>query len=118
MIASRVPSHQGMWPWLLQRVTGVLLILFVGLHFWIEHYAIATVDFTSVTTRLNSAVGKWWVGIDSCLLVLVVYHALNGTRTVLFDYALKPVLRPIISWAFFLLGVAMCYIGLQTIHAF
>ncbi len=61
----------GMWAWLLQRVTGVLLLASVGLHF--------------LSKTLLPLPRPLVLGNDSLLTVLVVYHAFNGLRVVLID---------------------------------
>lgn len=61
----------GMWAWLLQRVTGILLLASVVLHFLSK----AVVPVPRTVVLLN----------DSLLIVLVLYHAFNGLRVVLID---------------------------------
>lgn len=69
------------WAWLLQRVSAVLLLVFVGGHLWVEHMMNATTD--EVMSRLSHWV---FLGVDIGLLVSVVFHGLNGLRGVLGEY--------------------------------
>ncbi len=62
----------GMWAWLLQRVSGVLLIFFVFAHFWIK--------------VLFPTWGVVPMAIDLMLILLVTYHGFSGLRTVLIDF--------------------------------
>jgi succinate dehydrogenase / fumarate reductase membrane anchor subunit len=65
------------WTWLLQRVSGVLLILLVGGHLWVEHFQQPgqLIRYQGVLARLQQ--GLFQV-LDLGLLVVVVFHGLNG----------------------------------------
>ena len=79
-------SRGGMWPWLGQRVTAVLVIVTIMVHLVLTHYiAIGELSFDNIGARL--AGGAVLVN-DIVLLVAVVYHALNGLRMVVLDWGL------------------------------
>ena len=79
-------SRGGMWPWLGQRVTAVLVIVTIMVHLVLTHYiAIGELSFDNIGDRL--AGGAVLVN-DIVLLVAVVYHALNGLRMVVLDWGL------------------------------
>jgi len=79
-------SRGGMWPWLGQRVTAVLVIVTIMVHLVLTHYiAIGELSFENIGERL--AGGAVLVN-DIVLLVAVVYHALNGLRMVVLDWGL------------------------------
>ncbi|MCL6563200.1 MAG: hypothetical protein K6U87_09355 [Firmicutes bacterium] len=65
------------WSWLLQRLSGVLLILLVGGHLWAEHFQQPgqLIQYQGVLARLQQ--GLFQV-LDLGLLVAVVFHGLNG----------------------------------------
>ncbi|MDP6824262.1 MAG: hypothetical protein QF554_13330 [Dehalococcoidia bacterium] len=81
------------WLWFLQRVTGLLLIALVLLHGWFNHFAQIDafeaglqdepVVFSVVADRLTR-VG--FIALDLALLTLVLFHGLNGVRTVLLEW--------------------------------
>lgn len=82
-----------LWLWLLQRLTGLLLIALVLLHGWFNHFAQIgafeaglqdeLVVFSVVEDRLTR-VG--FIFLDLALLTLVLFHGLNGVRTVLLEW--------------------------------
>ena len=79
-------SRGGMWPWLGQRVTAVLVIVTIMVHLVLTHYvAIGELSFDNIGDRL--AGGAVLVN-DVVLLLAVVYHALNGLRMVVLDWGL------------------------------
>jgi succinate dehydrogenase cytochrome b556 subunit len=77
-------SRGGMWPWLSQRVTAVLVIVTITVHLVLTHYvAIGRLSFDNVGERLA---GGGALVNDIVLLVAVTYHALNGLRMVVLDW--------------------------------
>ncbi|HEX7588657.1 MAG TPA: hypothetical protein VF478_10110, partial [Anaerolineae bacterium] len=56
--------------------------------------------------------------IDSGLLAVGLYHALNGVRNVLFDYVVKERLRRTINYVMWILGIAFTLWGAYALTAF
>lgn len=85
MKAQEVSSHRGgMWAWLFQRITGVLLIVCLAIHLIFTHIlGIGELSYDSVGDRLAHAS---LAAVDIILLAAVLYHGLNGFRMVLMDY--------------------------------
>ena len=80
-------STGGMWPWLGQRVTAVVILVTIMVHLVLTHFvAIGQLSYDDIGERL--AVTAVLVN-DILLLVAVVYHALNGVRMVVLDYGFK-----------------------------
>ena len=80
-------SAGGMWPWLTQRLTAVVVVVTIAVHLALTHYvAIGQLSFENIAARL--AGGAVLVN-DVLLLLAVVYHALNGARMVVLDWGLS-----------------------------
>jgi succinate dehydrogenase hydrophobic anchor subunit len=80
-------ARGGMWPWLGQRVTAVLVIVTILVHLVLTHYvAIGELSYDNIGERL--AVRAVLVN-DIVLLVAVVFHGLNGLRMVVLDWGLS-----------------------------
>jgi len=80
-------SRGGMWPWLGQRVTAVIIIVTIMVHLVLTHFvAIGELSYANIGERLA---GGAVLANDVLLLVAVVYHALNGVRMVLLDWGLS-----------------------------
>jgi succinate dehydrogenase / fumarate reductase cytochrome b subunit len=78
-------SRGGVWPWLGQRATAVLVLVTIGVHLVLTHYvAIGQLSFDNIGERLGATAV---LVNDVVLLVAVVFHALNGVRMVALDYA-------------------------------
>jgi succinate dehydrogenase hydrophobic membrane anchor protein len=85
MKAEVVASHRGgVWAWVMQRVTAVLLIVCLAIHLILTHlFNIGQLDSANIAARLaNSGL----TAVDIILLAAGIFHALNGLRMVLMDY--------------------------------
>lgn len=85
MRAETVSEHRGgMWAWLFQRITAVLLIVMLAIHLIYTHIVgIGDINYDTVGERLAHA---GFIVVDIILLAAGIYHALNGLRMVLMDY--------------------------------
>lgn len=102
-------------PWLLQRICAVILIFLLIIHFWVGHYASwgTPITFAGVNMRLQNAL---YVLVDSLLLILVVFHGLNGIRNILLDY---PSLLPhnrLLSVILFSIGIVAIIFGIYSLY--
>ena len=85
MKAEIVSTHRGgMWSWVFQRVTAVLLIVMLAIHLIFTHILnIGELNYDNIADRLAHA---GLTAVDIILLAAGIYHALNGLRMVLMDY--------------------------------
>ena len=73
----------GMWGWVLHRVTGVFMILYLLLHIWV--IGRATDGPQSFDAAMSTLAGPFWRVLEVGLLACVLYHGVNGIRIILFD---------------------------------
>jgi succinate dehydrogenase hydrophobic anchor subunit len=78
--------------WLGQRITAVLLIVFLGVHLWASNFA---TDWAAMFQAV----------IDMSLLALVLLHGLNGVRTVVLDFGLGQQGRQFLSLSLIMVGI-------------
>lgn len=104
----------GMWPWLGQRVTAVLVLVTIAVHLILTHYiAIGELSFADIGRRLGAIAV---LVNDVVLLVAVVYHALNGVRMVVLDYGLSgAAARRVFGAALWIVGVATVGYGVWAL---
>jgi succinate dehydrogenase / fumarate reductase, membrane anchor subunit len=80
-------SSGGMWSWLLQRVTAVVLIVGLLTHLVSTHiFNLGHLSFLNIGDRLGST---FFVVVDVSLLAAAIFHGLNGARMVVLDYWLQ-----------------------------
>jgi succinate dehydrogenase / fumarate reductase membrane anchor subunit len=73
------------YAWLYMRVSGLLLILMVLVHFGVMHlyYGVEHIDFSVVAARYGT---PFWRIYDLVLALLAVTHGMNGAKMILDDY--------------------------------
>jgi len=113
----RTPQPQGVWAWIWQRITAVLLILFLGVHLFVLHYVPENlnINFAGVAVRFKSVL---YLIVDSGLLVAGLYHALNGVRNVVFDFVVDNDKRRMINALMLLVGIAFTLWGAYALWFF
>jgi succinate dehydrogenase / fumarate reductase cytochrome b subunit len=70
-----------MWAWILHRVSGLAMVLFVGMHilasFSMQQFG------SDIATSLNIVYES--VYFQMFIFFVVIYHALNGLRIIILD---------------------------------
>ncbi len=107
-------SRGGMWPWLGQRVTAVIVLVTILIHLVLTHFiAIGQLSFDNIGARL--AGGAVLVN-DILLLVVVTFHALNGVRMVVLDYGLTGTTsRRVFTGVLLVIGIAGIVYGVWAL---
>jgi len=75
---------KGVAGWIFQRVTGVILIAGLILHFSTMHFSgPSQTTFDFVIRRLSN---PYWKAFDICFLVTMLYHGFNGLWGIALEY--------------------------------
>ncbi len=73
----------GMWAYVLQRISGLALALYIGMHVFVTHLLLSGApSFDKAMAVLANPFVK--LG-EVALLAAVLFHALNGVRLLLVD---------------------------------
>jgi succinate dehydrogenase hydrophobic anchor subunit len=115
-ISSRSPLF-----WLLQRITGAFLAVFLFTHVKVLHWDFdfttrGLIDFAFVIDRLSGSIG--W-GIFYFLFILsALFHGLSGLWAVILDF--RPSVGMQRTWlaVLWVVGILMAYYGLRTLSVF
>ena len=83
-VASR-STRMPVWLWLLQRVSGLLILGLVIAHMVVNHFVdpAAAIDVAYVQANVRKVI---FLLVDSSLLLLGLFHGLTGLRNVLYDF--------------------------------
>lgn len=113
-LASRA---QGVWAWILQRVSAVVLLLLLGIHMFVMHYIPGEplIEFASVQVRVKSLLFQV---VDAGLLSFVLYHAFNGLRAVIFDFGVSEGWQRTVNWVLIVAGVGLFILGILALRSF
>lgn len=107
----------GTWAWFFQRLSAVLLVVLLGLHIYVDHFVDmgTPLDVAGIHTRVKQLL---FVVVDYSLLGMVLFHGLNGTRTVMFDFDMFIRRKKLVDVGLFVLGVAMMIWGIIVLFPF
>ena len=98
------------WSWILQALTGALLVVLLGLHMVVQHFVVAggLRNFDQVVQYLSN---PFVFLLEIAFLIVVTWHALLGVRAVLLDLGLKPATEHKLSTSLTIIGVAVVAYG-------
>ena len=85
----------GMWAWLLFRISGLVLVFYLGAHIIV----ISTGHFDQLDRLMKAFDNPVAVLADLALVVAVLYHALNGVRIILMDLGIGIQRHKIMFWS-------------------
>lgn len=107
------PGFPGLTSWLLQRLTGLLLVVGLFIHVNVIHFTTEArlIDFSSVTTRLAESPTGWAIFYVSFLLACI-YHGLNGIWAIMLDFKPKAGLLRFYLVALWIIGIFFSAYGL------
>jgi succinate dehydrogenase / fumarate reductase membrane anchor subunit len=106
-----------LYAWLFMRVSGLTLIVMVLIHFAIMHVIndIQDINFAFVVKRFGT---PFWISYDLVMLVLALFHGLNGLRTIIDDYVKSRPWRVIWLSALYVVGLVFLVVGTVTLVTF
>jgi succinate dehydrogenase cytochrome b subunit len=85
----------GMWAWLLFRISGLILVFYLGAHIIV----ISTGHFDQLDRLMKTFDNPVLVLADLALVVAVLYHALNGVRIILMDLGVGIHRHKVMFWS-------------------
>jgi len=109
---------KGTWGWLMQRVTAVLVLVFLGIHIYLTHFAnfdIELLDWGNVEERVQALPILF---VDYALLITAIAHGLNGLRMIAFDFITANGKRRLADAGFWVAGIFSIIWGLAIFAPF
>ena len=108
-----VSSRSGRFQWMMQRVSAVLLLVLVFVHFALQHFTPDAVSTgLTVAARFNN---PWWQAFYVIFVVLGLYHGVNGLIGIINDYAPKQLVRGIAALVLWTAAAAFIIVGVKNI---
>ena len=106
-----------LYAWLFMRVSGIVLIIMVLIHFAIMHVItdIHDINFAFVAKRFAT---PFWISYDLAMLILALFHGLNGLRTIIDDYVSSRPWRVMWLSALYVVGLVFLVVGAVTLVTF
>lgn len=111
-------SNFELYGWVFMRVSGVLLVVLVFGHLFVnllQGEGVNAIDFGFVAGKWASPFWQMW---DLLMLWLAMIHGTNGVRTVINDYARRDVTRFVLKVALYFAFVVIVVLGTLVIFTF
>jgi succinate dehydrogenase / fumarate reductase membrane anchor subunit len=101
--------------WVIQRITGLALVVFMIGHYILMHYQPESGHtYDAVLARMQFS---WYRIIDLTFITLGMYHGLNGIWNIVRDYRLTTIKRYAILSLIFIFGIAFTIWGYTIIFS-
>ena len=103
--------------WYFMRVSGLVLVIMALFHYAIMHVIndIHTVNYNFVVTRYKT---PFWRTYDLIMLVLALFHGMNGFRYLIDDYVHTPSRRILALSILYGICFALLVLGILVIVTF
>jgi succinate dehydrogenase cytochrome b556 subunit len=104
----------GTLTWVFQVVSGVLLVLLLGVHIAAQHFVAAggLRNYAQVLSYLGNPA---MVAIECAFVVVLIWHAMLGLRAVLLDLGFGPRGQAMVTRGVLVLGTATAAYGFWLI---
>ncbi|NOY63987.1 MAG: succinate dehydrogenase, cytochrome b556 subunit [Nitrospirae bacterium] len=100
--------HTGSIAWLIHRITGVLLTLYIFVHLYVLSHLKDPESYKKILQLMENP----FVKISEIgLLALVLAHGLNGIRVTLLELGVPTRLQKPLFWSAFLVGFVLLVFG-------
>ena len=97
--------HTGYVAWVLHRVTGLLITLYLVFHVWT---LLSMAEGRAAFDRVMEAVQQpLFIAGEIALLALLIFHSVNGLRICVIDLGRGSVAHRKLFWLFLLVGVLL-----------
>lgn len=108
-------TGENVWIWLLKIATGVLVIALLFTHLVVNHLVApeGLLTYQGVVAYLSN---PWVAVMEMSFLVIVVSHALVGTRSIILDLNPSRGVLRLVDGLFTLVGVASVVYGVWLIQ--
>jgi succinate dehydrogenase / fumarate reductase membrane anchor subunit len=106
------------WGWIYMRVSGVLLIVLIFGHLFVNLVlgeGVKQIDFAFIGGKYATPFWQVW---DLLMLWLAMIHGGNGMRTLVNDYAYNKTVNRILKWAIAAAVVVLVVLGTLVIFTF
>lgn len=115
---SQSRSNFELFAWLFMRISGVLLVVLIFGHLFINLWSgtgVQKLDFGFVAGKWASPFWQIW---DLVMLWLAMLHGTNGMRTIISDYAEKPGTRVSLLLVLYVASAIIVVLGTLVIFTF
>lgn len=106
------------WGWIYMRVSGFFLVVLIFAHLFVNLASgdgVRAIDFAFIAGKYAT---PFWMIWDTLLLWLALIHGANGMRTIVNDYAHRPLLRKTFLGLILVSTILLLILGTLVIYTF
>jgi succinate dehydrogenase / fumarate reductase cytochrome b subunit len=105
----------GMWAWIGHRLTGIILVVYIFMHLSFITTASLGDGEKSFDSLMAITSQPLFVAMDFLLVFVVIYHAMNGLRVILFDFCIGIRRQKLVFWIMMAIAAVMTVAGLWAV---
>ena len=105
----------GMWAWVGHRLTGLALVVYVFMHLSFLTTASLSEGGADFDKLMATTSQPLFVAMDFMLVIIVIYHAMNGFRIMLFDIGVGIRRQKLVFWICMAVSAVLIVGGLWAI---
>jgi len=109
---------KGTWAWLMQRVTAVLILVFLSIHIYLSHFSDLNADLLDWNNVSDRVQALPILLVDYGLLITAIFHGLNGLRMIAFDFIVSNGKRRLVDVGMWIVGIGSIIWGLAIFSPF
>ena len=94
----------GSWAWLLHRITGLLILAYLYFHLIALSSAVWLGGMAAFNRTVASLTTPPFIFADLALFAVILYHALNGIRLMMFDVGWFINRQRVVFWIMMAIG--------------
>ena len=99
--------------WFFQRVTGVILLIGLTLHFHTMHYSNGEqITHEAILARLSS---PYWIAFNIIFLLATIYHGFNGLLGIMLDYVHSEKIQKALEGVLILMAASLFGLGIYIL---
>jgi succinate dehydrogenase / fumarate reductase cytochrome b subunit len=108
----------GMWAWVGHRITGLALVAYIFLHLSFITTASLSEGGADFDNLMATTSEPLFVAMDFFLVIVVIYHAMNGFRVVLFDMGIGIKRQKLVFWVCMAVAAVITVAGILVLWNF
>lgn len=118
MFGQRSSGNTGVFAWFWQRISGVLLIPLLYVHYQINHFVPEPGKVLNYDAVAANLANPYWKIFNVIFVAFALYHAMNGLWIIAADYVHKEWARMTVWAALWTIGVGAMVVMLIVIIPF
>lgn len=108
-------EKRGYWSWFLQRITAILLVMGMAIHFFVFHFSPGRYASRYHDEIIHRFCSPGWIAFHICLLALVVFHGLNGLWGIFADFYWHERIVQFVKRVLWLTGLILFGVGVYIL---